>query len=656
MAIRIDSLEVQIKTSASSAAPAIEKLTKSLTALRNATKAGLGLGRMANQLKTFTETLQKTNFATIAANADALGKELGKISARIAGINGKKLSDLNGVIKVLATSANNLSAKALLKKALEEVDEQARKATGQVKKLNKETKELGTFGKLGKAFGKAGGGLLSSIGRIAFYRAIRSALKAVTTALKEGAGNLYQYGKSSNSNFVQALDNAATSIQYLKNGIAVGLAPVIQAFTPLIVTCADAMAAFGNAVSEAFANANGEKYFTRAVKSFKEYQEAVEAAKSTTLGFDELNVIDNKNPISGMFEEVAVDSERAEASMLKFKELVAGIVGVGAGGLSLKALLGLKDAELIDLDIGSIMLKAAGIGLTVSGGFDFISAVADAINNGGMSKEGDIQSAIGIVKAGAGLSLMTAEPIPIAIALVAQFGFTGKYVGNLIDELKENVNKPIEEWVNGFDTWVESLNLPPILAALFKANPVSSIIDWAGTFSEGLSGFVQGFTGALYNLFHGNWAEFWESGKQMWLGQMEMLLSPLITIFRDIRFVFEGIVNTFVDGINSLIDGINHIPGVNIEHLQHVDWTSDKSSTAVTPSNMVGPTTSGRTVDADIYSNTMNGVYGELSDKSVNNNAQINLYLDGKQIYGAVRQAEVISGYRVARAGVYING
>lgn len=643
MAIKIDSLEVDIKTSAKSAVPAIEALAKSLKTLRKATEGSLGLGKMANQLRKFTETLQKTDFATVANNAKLLGKELSAISARIAGINGKKLSDLSRVIKVLATSANNLSTKAIVKKALEEIDQEAKNAKGSVKKLNQETGKIGIFGKLGKSLKKSAGGLLSSIGRVAFYRAIRSALKAITNAIKEGTTNLYQYGKAGNSSFVKAMDSMATSVQYLKNGLAVGLAPIIQAITPIIVSAADAMAEFGNAISEAFANANNQPTFTKAVKSFKEYQEAVDAAKSTTLGFDELNVIENKNPISNMFKTVAVDAERAEASMLKFQQILSGVGLVGVGGLSLKALLGLKEAEVIDLDIGSIMLKAAGVGLTVSGGFDFLTAVADAINNGGMSDQNDIQSAMGLVKVGGGLSLMTASPIPIAIALVAQFGFTGKFVGNLAEELKENVNKPIKEWVGGFDSWVDSLNLPPIIAALFKNNAVSLMIDWVGTITEGATGLVEGFTGALYNLFHGNWEEFWESGKEMWLGQMEIIVSPLITIFSGLRGLFEGVVNTIIDGINVVIRGINNIPGVDIEQLSHVNWTTDGSETKGTQTGFA--------------SGAIHGVSGELGldqdqyryGPQMGSSEPIQIYLDGKQIYGAVRRAELVSGSRVAR-------
>jgi hypothetical protein len=338
--------------------------------------------------------------------------------------------------------------------------------------------------------------------------------------------------------------------------------------------------------------------------------------------------------------------------MLKFKQILSGLGLVGIGGFSLKTLLGLKDAEVIDLDIGSIMLKAAGIGLTVSGGFDFITAVADAINNGGMSEQGDIASAIGLVKVGAGASLITSNPIPIAIALVAQFGFTGKYVGDLLGELKKNVNAPIEQWVNGFDSWVDSLNLPPILAALFKANPVSSITKWIGTLTEGVSGFVEGFTGALYNLFHGNWQGFWESGKQMWLGEMEIILSPVLTIFKDLKIIFQGVVNTFIDGINHLIDGLNMVPFINIDKLDHVDWTSKASS--LPSQQYIGPTLSGRTVDEEL-SYTMNGVPGELVDSGMgnaNNSQNVNIYLDGKQIYNAVLKAQVSKGFRMVEAGL----
>lgn len=159
--------------------------------------------------------------------------------------------------------------------------------------------------------------LKASLGRVAFYRAIRAALKAITEGFKEGMENLYQYSKAVGTNFAPSMDQIATATQYMKNSMGALAAPFIEVLAPAIDAVIDRFVELTNAIGMAFAALSG-KTFSKAVKYPKEYAEAVggasKALKSFTIGLDELNVIEDTSSggakamddYASMFEEVDV--------------------------------------------------------------------------------------------------------------------------------------------------------------------------------------------------------------------------------------------------------------------------------------------------------------------------------------------------------------
>ena len=100
------------------------------------------------------------------------------------------------------------------------------------------------------AFTKLG----DAIKRIAFYRAIRSAIKAVTQAMKEGVTNLYYYSAALNSldaaRAKTTMDAFATSALYVKNSLGAALMPILQSIVPMVNAVADAFATAANAVNQ----------------------------------------------------------------------------------------------------------------------------------------------------------------------------------------------------------------------------------------------------------------------------------------------------------------------------------------------------------------------------------------------------------------------
>lgn len=152
----------------------------------------------------------------------------------------------------------------------------------------------GATGRASSAMGR----LFSSIRRIAFYRAIRSVIKAITQAFSEGLKNAYAFSQgiaTEGHRFAQALDSISTAGLTMKNqlgsafiGLLTAIAPAINAAINLVTRLADAMSQFfaiftggtylkAQTVPKTWAdNANS------AAKAAKEW-------KNQLLGFDEIN-------------------------------------------------------------------------------------------------------------------------------------------------------------------------------------------------------------------------------------------------------------------------------------------------------------------------------------------------------------------------------
>lgn len=185
---------------------------------------------------------------------------------------------------------------------------------------------------MAKKFKEASAGLgnfLASIKRMAMYRLIRTALKAITDGIRVGRENLYQYSQIAGTQFAKSMDTAATAAMYLKNSIGAATAPLTNYFVPIIDKVVDRVVELINKFNELTAVLTGADTWTKALKYPVQWQDAAEDAnksakelKSTMLGFDELNVIEpSKNSgkskledaldYSNMFEEVKTDLQAA---------------------------------------------------------------------------------------------------------------------------------------------------------------------------------------------------------------------------------------------------------------------------------------------------------------------------------------------------------
>ena len=145
---------------------------------------------------------------------------------------------------------------------------------------------------------KSMGGLFASIKRIAFYRLIRSAIKAVTSGFAEGVKAAYAWAEANNDAFKQVMDRYATRTNYLKNTLGALASTVLTALLPAFLSITDAIVKGINYVNEFIAAIAGADDFLRAKEVMVEFGDAADNAAGAQkklnqqlMAFDELNVI-----------------------------------------------------------------------------------------------------------------------------------------------------------------------------------------------------------------------------------------------------------------------------------------------------------------------------------------------------------------------------
>ena len=233
--------------------------------------------------------------------------------------------------------ANLKIQKSQAAKAAEEAKKALKEATqtdgwdGISKTMDLVKNGLSKFGKMAKEVGKQGLGLLTDritksakslgvffnqIKRIAVYRLIRSALKAITQGFQEGIQNAYQWSVITGNQFARSMDMMSTSALYLKNSLGAMTMPLMNYLAPILDRITDQFVNLINVVNRFIATITGASSWTKALKYPAQYLESAAGSakelKNQLLGFDELNVLNAPSGGSGgsaldyskMFENV----------------------------------------------------------------------------------------------------------------------------------------------------------------------------------------------------------------------------------------------------------------------------------------------------------------------------------------------------------------
>lgn len=181
----------------------------------------------------------------------------------------------------------------------------------------------------------------ASLGRIALYRAMRSAIKNFTQGIREGIQNLYQYSSVVGTQFKRSLDQMATSALYVKNSLATIAEPIINKIAPVLDALSDKFANLAAQVAEFLAKLTGSETYTRALKFPVAYADAANGAAKAMqkwLGpFDEINRLSAPSgsgsgaalDYSKMFETIEVNKD---SPISKFVDMLKD--GIAKGDLT----------------------------------------------------------------------------------------------------------------------------------------------------------------------------------------------------------------------------------------------------------------------------------------------------------------------------------
>ena len=175
------------------------------------------------------------------------------------------------------------------------------------------------------------GNLVSSFGRIAMYRALRTAIKAITTGFAEGTKHLYEWSTLVGDNFKNSMDSLATSAHYLRDSLGAMASPLLDALAPAIEVLVEKFVNLLNVVNQFIATFTGKDTWRKAVRTPTTYGDAMKQAADNTRkatkaqkelnkslqGFDELNVI-TTNDIKGRTPTASGGADTPEVSTTEF--------------------------------------------------------------------------------------------------------------------------------------------------------------------------------------------------------------------------------------------------------------------------------------------------------------------------------------------------
>lgn len=317
MSIDVEKLNVVIEGSADNATASVDRLIDSVKELK----------------------AQGVNFSATSRSMAAAARQVGKDAESAAdGLNGEATA-----AQRVAKGGKSAST------ALGGMSDSNKKATETLKKFNNHATHTQT--KLGN--------LLNSIKRIAFYRAIRAAIRELTQAFSEGI----QYFVAWDRNYNNGMAGAVQTTEELKNkwdevkaATGASVMPIIQAVKPALDWLMNTTINFLNYIQQVVRALRGEEKWYRAI--YKDAEATTGAAKElrrTLFGFDELNILpsssgsSSSSELGGWIYELEDIPDKAQLAETAIKGLTSVLLGVGLLS-GLKGLINLFNRKNQSLD------------------------------------------------------------------------------------------------------------------------------------------------------------------------------------------------------------------------------------------------------------------------------------------------------------------
>ena len=356
----IDSLEIEITSESKDAASNLNKVKNILKKIKEVSEDS-GLGKVKAEL----DGISKLNFS----NLEPLANVLDKIKTR-----GKKATDeikkLNkelaetGGIKVDAPDSNISADVDIGVSKVDFENKQVVKSTGLIRqgydKARASVSKLRDTVKSTKKHSMSIGQLFKQV--VMFGGAFRL-FSMATMGVSEGLKNIAQYSTETADN----MNKLSTNSLYLKNSLGAALYPVLVSLMPVIQSVTNVLVGCLNAFNMFISALQNKSYYIKAVSYLDTYvdktTQAAAKIKRSFAGIDQITTIGDKKDASAsttpdygsMFENSPISAELDKA-LDKIGQIAGGAL------LAIGAVLTFSGAN-VPLGLASM---AAGIALTVS--------------------------------------------------------------------------------------------------------------------------------------------------------------------------------------------------------------------------------------------------------------------------------------------------
>lgn len=303
------------------------------------------------------------------------------------------------------------------------------------------------------------GKLSRSVGRIAAYRLLRTALKEVSKAFNEGLKNAYAFSKANAGPLAAAMDSITSSATVMKNQLGAAFGGLITAIAPVVNAAISLVTSLARAITQLFALLGGQTVYKAAVAGFNDVEKSAGGAggkiKGLLAAWDELNVIGQES-------------------------------GGGGGGMTDAAEGAFEYLEV------SERLKNLWDGLGLDESVERLkSAWDDFVSSGASEKAGDILITFGLDTLKTGIDLVADALKIVTDILNGDWEQAWEDTKTLLEDLGSNTIKTLTDLIYGlFGTdlakWIEDTSY------------VLSL--WVEDFKNGWDDLVEGwnkFKGAL---------------------------------------------------------------------------------------------------------------------------------------------------------------
>jgi phage-related protein len=411
MADTLESLEIEVKHSASGADAEINKVAEAVTKLSNS------LTGVPAKLRKLVEVMNAVK---------------GNMSLTINDNSMTQTADTINNVQQTAAKAGKAAQDA--GKGIKEMSKEASKAQ----------KPLGNF--------------VSSLKRIAFYRIIRGIIKSISQAFQEGLEKAYIFSSGvdgEGNRFAAAMDRIKGAGNAMKGQLGSAFISLLAAVEPILIALIDLVTKAADAIAQLLSvfSGKGTTYLKATVDTTAKFTEIAKKAggaakewKNQLLGFDEINRLNEpsggggggSNPLDGFdfedtpiedkFKKIADTVKRAIQWIEDHLDLVKSVAeAIGLAILAWK--LGSFIRNLFGLEVP--LSKILGIAIAIGGAFVLVKGACDAWVNG---VDWD------------NLTMMIGGTLAMTLGLGLAFGTVGASIGLLVGG--------VAMLVVGFKDWI----------------------------------------------------------------------------------------------------------------------------------------------------------------------------------------------------------